>query len=219
MISPDNVFINCPFDNYYFPLLKPLLFTLIYIELNPQISETSDSGETRLKKIKGLMAISKYSIHDLSRMEPLKLKEFPRFNMPFECGIDFGLKMSNESIFSEKKFLILEKELYRYQKVISDISGNDIKSHKNEPEQLVKVIRDWFRTTKTDIPKYKEIWLAYNEFHSDYEEILKGDGYNPNDIHELTFREIIDNMAAWIKSYKEKMKVTKKTAFLKLVPA
>lgn len=219
MISPDNVFINCPFDNYYFPLLKPLLFTLIYIELNPQISETSDSGETRLIKIKDLMAISKYSIHDLSRMEPLKRKEFPRFNMPFECGIDFGLKLSNESIYSGKKFLILEKEPYRYQNVISDISGNDIKSHKNEPDQLVKVVRDWFRIIKTETPKYKEIWLAYNEFHADYEEILKADGYNPNDIQELPFSEIIDFMTAWIKPYKDKMKVIPKTAILKLVPA
>jgi hypothetical protein len=79
-----NVFINCPFDNKYFPLLKPLLFTIIYLDLVPKISETSDSGQIRLNKIKELMSESKYSIHDLSRMEPLKENDFPRFNMPFE---------------------------------------------------------------------------------------------------------------------------------------
>jgi len=26
-----NVFINCPFDKEYFPLLRPLLFTIIYL--------------------------------------------------------------------------------------------------------------------------------------------------------------------------------------------
>jgi hypothetical protein len=50
--------------------------------------------------------------------------------MPFECGIDFGIKLSNPSQ-SSKKFLILEKEQYRYHKVISDIFGNDIKAHGN----------------------------------------------------------------------------------------
>lgn len=204
MISPKNVFINCPFDNSYFPLLKPLLFTLIYIELNPKISETSDSGEIRLNNIKNLMAISKYSIHDLSRMEPLKSKDYPRFNMPFECGIDFGLKMSNVESFGQKKFLILEKEQHRYQKVISDISGNDIKAHQNEPEQIVKVVRDWFKPSNPNIPRHKEIWLAFNEFEFDYESILKEEGYNPKDINALTFSDIIENMNIWISNYKEK---------------
>ena len=129
-MAAKNVFINCPFDNNYFKLLKPLLFTLCYIELKPNISETSDSGEVRLHKIKGLIEESQYSIHDLSRMEPLTDGDLPRFNMPFECGIDFGIKLSDPQKHAAKKFLILEKEHYRYQKVISDISGNDIKAHK-----------------------------------------------------------------------------------------
>lgn len=202
MISHYNVFINCPFDNSYFPLLKPLLFTIVYIELNPMISETSDSGEVRLTKIRNLMAVSKYSIHDLSRIEPIKRKDYPRFNMPFECGIDFGLKMSLHEDYSEKKFLILDKEQFRYQKIISDISGNDIKAHKNEPEQVVKVVRDWFKPTKKDIPRHKEIWLAYNEFEFDYEQILIGEEYDPKDINALTFSDIIENMTIWISNYK-----------------
>jgi hypothetical protein len=206
MIVSNNVFINCPFDNYYFPLLKPLLFTLIYIDLVPRISETSDSGEFRLLKIRDLMAVSQYSIHDLSRMEPLKQKDYPRFNMPFECGIDFGLRMSSNE-YASKKFLILEKEQHRYQKVISDISGNDIKAHKNEPEQIVKVIRDWFKPTQLNIPRHREIWLAYNEFVYDYEQILINEKYDPKDIYSLTFSDIIEFMTAWISEYKEKNNV------------
>ena len=108
-MNEKNVFINCPFDNQYFTLLKPLFFTLIYLDLNPQISETSDSGQVRLLKIKELMADSKYSIHDLSRMEPLKDNELPRFNMPFECGIDFGFKLSNPEVYGDKKFFLFSK--------------------------------------------------------------------------------------------------------------
>ena len=198
-----SVFVNCPFDNEYFKLLKPLLFTLIYIGLKPRISETSDSGEVRLHKIKEMMEGSKFSIHDLSRMEPLTEDKLPRFNMPFECGIDFGIKLSNPQKYQNKKFLILEKEQYRYQRVISDISGNDIKAHKNNPENIIKVVRDWFKPTNNDIPRHKEMWLAFNEFEFDYEDILKEEGYNPKDIYELTFSDVIEYMTNWITSFKK----------------
>jgi hypothetical protein len=40
-----NVFINCPFDEQYYPLLRPLLFTVVYLGFNPRIaSERSDSA-------------------------------------------------------------------------------------------------------------------------------------------------------------------------------
>ena len=199
-----NVFVNCPFDNQYFPLLKALLFTIVYIGLKPLISETSDSGEIRLHKIKDLMLESQYSIHDLSRIEPLQDGDLPRFNMPFECGIDFGIKLSNAAQ-RDKRFLILEKEQYRYQNVISDISGNDIKSHRNEPELLIKAVRDWFKPTIADIPFYKGIWLAYCEFESDFETTLRSGGYNPKDINELTFCDIIEYIAIWSKGFQARL--------------
>ena len=123
-----------------------------------------------------------------------------------------NITLLNECIFhfnsfTEKKFLILEKEQFRYQKVISDISGNDIKSHKNEPEQIIKVIRDCFKPNILNIPGYKEIWLAYIEFEFDYEQILTTEGYNPKDINELTFSDVIENMNSWITAFKEKNNV------------
>lgn len=204
MIYENNVFINCPFDNLYFPLLKPLLFTVIYLDLIPQISETTDSGQTRINHIVGLMSISKYSIHDLSRVETISRKEYPRFNMPFECGIDFGLKVSNNDEFGEKRFLILEKEPYRYKSIISDIAGNDIKAHKDDPEEIIKSVRDWFKVLQHDVPWYKTIWLAYAEFETDFEQILVENGYDPKSINSITFSDIIENMTVWITAYKQK---------------
>ena len=47
-----NVFVNCPFDEAYYPLLRPLLFTIIYVDLLPRIAtERLDSGEARISKI------------------------------------------------------------------------------------------------------------------------------------------------------------------------
>lgn len=180
-MNADNVFINCPFDNQYFPLLKAQLFTVIYIGKKPKISETTDSGEVRLHKVKDLMLESAFSIHDLSRIEPLKDGDLPRLNMPFECGIDFGIKLTN-SAQKDKRFLILEKEQYRYQRVISDISGNDIKAHGNEPELIIKAIRNWFKPLIGYIPGHKSIWLAYVEFESDFEEVQKANRYNPKEL-------------------------------------
>ena len=64
------VFINCPFDDEYRSLLRPLLFTIIYLGFTPRIAlERSDSLELRLNKISELIQRSKYSIHDLSRLQ------------------------------------------------------------------------------------------------------------------------------------------------------
>ncbi|HEX8266252.1 MAG TPA: hypothetical protein VF596_12655, partial [Pyrinomonadaceae bacterium] len=74
-----NIFINCPFDDEYRILLQPLLFTIIYFNFNPRIAtERSDSGEQRIDKICELIKSSKYSIHDLSRLQAKKKKEFYR---------------------------------------------------------------------------------------------------------------------------------------------
>jgi hypothetical protein len=51
-----NVFINCPFDAQYLPLLRPLLFTVIYLGFTPRIaSESLDSSKARINKIVNLI--------------------------------------------------------------------------------------------------------------------------------------------------------------------
>jgi hypothetical protein len=151
-ISSGYVFINCPFDEEYFELLMASLFCIIYLEKIPLVSETKDSSKNRLEQIISLMEKAQYSIHDLSRIE----SERPRFNMPFELGIDFGLKRSEQ--YKEKQILILEKEQYSLKSIISDIAGNDTKHHNNTPKEIIKCIRDWFVSAikKTDVT-YTEI--------------------------------------------------------------
>lgn len=118
-----NIFINCPFDKDYFPLLKPLIFTVVYFGFTPRIAlEKSDSGKPRLEKILELIGESKYSIHDLSRLQSIKSQEFYRLNMPFELGLDYGSRKFNSRL-TEKEFLILETKPYDYMKAISDING------------------------------------------------------------------------------------------------
>ena len=52
MAFKDNVFINCPFDAQFLDLLRPLLFTVVYLKLVPRIAlEAMDSGKVRIEKI------------------------------------------------------------------------------------------------------------------------------------------------------------------------
>lgn len=82
-----NVFVNCAFDKEYVKLLRPLLFTIIYLGLTPRISlESKNSGAPRIEKIVKLIREPQYSIHDLSRSQAKKGELF-RLNMPFEFGV------------------------------------------------------------------------------------------------------------------------------------
>ncbi|MEO1034443.1 MAG: hypothetical protein AAFX44_02670 [Pseudomonadota bacterium] len=61
----------------------------------------------------------------------------PRFNMPLELGVFVGAKRFGDSAQKNKKTLILDREPYRYQEFISDIAGQDIKSHDADPAQAI----------------------------------------------------------------------------------
>lgn len=187
------VFINCPFDDDYLPLLRVLIFTVIQCGFRPRIAtERSDSGEVRIRKIISIIGESRYSIHDISRIEPLKGGELPRFNMPFELGIDIGCREHGTAELKSKQCLILERERFRYQAVLSDIAGNDIKSHQNDPIALVKSIRSWFAENGVfGLPSHNRIWDAYNEFLLRLTDEAAIMGYRDGDYSEITIAEYI----------------------------
>lgn len=203
MVTPGNysknVFINCPFDDDYKPLLKCLLFTVIYIGLEPKIaSYKTDSAEVRFSKIKNLIKKCKYSIHDISRMKPTGNDELPRFNMPFELGLDFGCREYGNQANKDKIFLVMDREPYRYKKVISDLSGHDFRSHNSDPETLIRKVRNWFRETlNKSVPSGNTIWQDYNEFYDDFLTATKKEGYDEKDLGDMPIIEFIDYMNNW----------------------
>ncbi|CAM4278774.1 hypothetical protein EWU23_11645 [Cytophagaceae bacterium 50C-KIRBA] len=154
-----NIFINCPFDETFKnDLLKPIIYIVLKNGFNPRLSlEVSDSGQSRLLKITEIIKHCKFSIHDLSKVKSTKANEFARMNMPFELGIDYGLRNSEVKPLGEKHFLILEAKKHDYMKALSDINGLDTKAHKNETKELFKCLYSWFsetlRINKQDPPK------------------------------------------------------------------
>ena len=85
-----SVFVNCPFDADYLPLLHAMLFAIHDCGFIARVAvEDIGSNEMRIEKIVRIISESCYSIHDISRVEVSKSK-LPRFNMPFECGLAMG---------------------------------------------------------------------------------------------------------------------------------
>jgi hypothetical protein len=194
------VFVNCPFDEQYYPLLRPLLFTIIFLGFTPRIAtERTDSGEARIDKIFDLIVQCKYGIHDLSRMRAKKAGELFRLNMPFELGVDIGCRRFGRSPLSTKRCLILEAERYRFQAAISDLSNSDIAVHGNEPREVVVQVRNWLgRVSARDTVGPSKIWASFNEFMGANYDDLDGRGFSEKEIELFPISELLDRMEIWV---------------------
>jgi len=64
-----SVFVNCPFDDEFRPILEAILFCITDCDLFPRVSTERLDAENRLDKIVDLIVESRYSIHDLSRVK------------------------------------------------------------------------------------------------------------------------------------------------------
>lgn len=184
-----NVFINCPYDKPYLPLLRAMLFTIKYCGFQPRIAlERFDSAEVRLQKIMELIKLSQLSIHDLSRVISRKKGEYFRLNMPLELGLDLGARYFNQSEFLQnKKILILETIPFGIQKALSDLSFADTKCHEANDEELCYLLREWFCELGNDgIPYGSEVWESYIEFSWYLTDSMLSEGKKQKDIDRMT---------------------------------
>lgn len=194
-----NVFINCPFDEDYAPILQAILFCIIYLGFNPRLAtERNNSGENRIDKIVELITESKLSIHDLSRCQAQHEGEHFRLNMPLELGIDYGCKSFAEGK-QNKTFLILEEQKYRYQASISDLSGCDIQAHNGDHQIAVRKVRNWL-TSEGNARNYgaAKIDGAYAEFQEWHYESQLESGFSEADIQDYPTVELLGAMRRWI---------------------
>jgi hypothetical protein len=168
-----SVFVNCPFDADYRPMFRAMVFTIEFCGFTARCAlEVDDAGESRLEKIIRLIRDSKFGIHDVSRTE-LNAHGLPRFNMPYEFGIFTGLKASADEKQSQKRILVLDREQYRYQQFLSDIAGQDIRHHSNDPDRLIGEVRHWLRNqVKRELPGGQHICDRFHTFQADLPGLL-----------------------------------------------
>lgn len=193
------VFINCPFDKDFEPILQAILFCIVFAGLTPRLAtESSDSGAVRLEKIRKLIESSRYSIHDLSRCEAKRKGERYRLNMPFELGLDYGCRQYMPGR-AGKKILILEEEPYRYQAAISDLAGSDIQAHGGDPEKALRKVRNWLvDEAGAVLAGSQRILGAYIAFQEWYYEKQLAAGFSEDDIQDYPTSELLVAMKLWV---------------------
>ncbi len=195
----DNVFINCPFDSDYKPLFDAMIFAVHDCGFVARCAlEAGDASQVRIDKIYNIIEDCRYGIHDISRTELDEVSHLPRFNMPLELGIFLGAKRFGVEKQETKKCLVMDRELYRYQKFISDIAGQDIFVHNNNPEEVVRVVRNWLLTVsdRQTIPGGGIIWKRYQSFLNDLPQVVQGLRLEVEDLEY--FNDYIFAIAEWL---------------------
>jgi len=134
------VFINCPFDDSYRPLFEAATFTILACGYTPRCAlEFGDTGYDRLSRIVDLIDQCDFSLHDISMTDLDAGSGLPRFNMPFELGIAWGRKRNKK----DRKMLVIDQGLHRYERSISDLKALDPASHSGDPLEMVAQVRNW----------------------------------------------------------------------------
>lgn len=151
----------------------------------------------RIQKISTIIKNCKLAIHDISRIE-LSAKGLPRFNMPLELGMFLGIKYSGNKQHKDKSCLILESQPYRYQIFLSDIAGQDIRSHDNASNKAISVMRDWLSSHHQEVnyPGGTAIANRYFLFRFDLPKICQELNLT---VEELSFMDYTKTIYEWIK--------------------
>jgi hypothetical protein len=126
-VSPQDVFLNFPYDNRFRKLYLGYIAGLCSFGLAPRATLEIPGGERRLDRIVELIRSCRYSFHDLSRVEldPQRPKT-PRFNMPFELGLAVMMSLEHPK---QHTWCVFESRPHRIQKSLSDLSGTDAYVH------------------------------------------------------------------------------------------
>lgn len=194
----ENVFINCPFDAKYKPLFEAVVFAVHDCGFVARCAlEEDDGSQIRIQKIYAIISQCRLDIHDLSRIEVSKDTRLPRFNMPLELGAFLGAKYFGRSEQRRKSCLILDSQKYRYQKFISDIAGQDIQAHGNDPRKTVTIVRNWLRVySPVSFPTGSIIGSRYEAFRSDLPLLCRGLSL---DTSELIYRDYVTLVSEWLR--------------------
>lgn len=199
-LKSSDVFINCPFDPGYRPIFDAIVFSVYDLGFVARCSlEEDDAAEFRLTKIERIIEECRFGIHDLSAVALDALTGLPRFNMPLELGLFLGCKRFGPSNQNKKRTLVLDREQYRYRAFISDISGQDIRSHDGDPERAIREVRDWLRLTskRTTLPGGAEIIGRYRRFRNELPDICAVLALEPD---RLTFLDLSKVITDWLRS-------------------
>lgn len=204
----DNVFVNCPFDTNYQPLFRAVVFTIQHCGFAVRCALEEDStGDVRIQKIIKIIDECRYGIHDISKADLDEKSQLARFNMPLELGIFIGAHhfAQPKSYNRSKQYIVMDTEPYRYQKFISDLSGQDIKAYGTDKERqvetIVQQVRDFLRnSSKRQLPGSDYFNERYKTFSAVLPTICKD---NRLDVDKLTYLDYLTCVIGWLAESRE----------------
>ena len=206
----DNVFINCPFDKSYKSIFNAIVFAIHDAGFIARCGlEAIDSGQTRLAKLISIIEECKYGIHDISRTEIGGKAKLPRFNMPFECGLFWGCFEYGGVKHKSKRILVLDSKEYRYRASLSDIAGQDIQIHQNDPRIAINKVRSWLNagSGRTTIPGGQAIWKHYDLFKKELTPMLKRAGITRTELETPEYYpDYVSFVVEWLIEREKKAK-------------
>jgi hypothetical protein len=157
--------------------------------------EFADTGYGRLNKIIDLTGFCDFSLHDISRTELDSKFHLPRFNMPFELGLAFGRKHFRHGT-KRMNALVLDRELHRYEKFLSDLKGWDPVSHGGDPLESITQVRNWLSSHEPiplNGPNHIKNW--FQRFQTDLPRIREAAGWEPE---KIEFNDLVFSIRSWL---------------------
>jgi hypothetical protein len=135
-LKSNDVFLNCPYDKLFRPLYLAYIVGLVDLGLTPVTTLGIPSNATRIDRIYDLIRASRYSIHDLSRVQLTHTApRVPRFNMPFELGL--SVAWARERPHRHTCF-VFESVKRRGHKSLSDMAGTDFNIHSDSSQGVMR---------------------------------------------------------------------------------
>jgi len=197
-----SVFLNCPFDAEYRPLLHALVFAIQHCGfLARSAQEVEDGGEVRIGKVKRVIGECGFGIHDISRVELDPATRLPRFNMPLELGLFLGAQEYGDAEQKRKRSLVLDREPFRYQRFCSDIAGQDIRAHMNDPGRVISAVRAMLATALDGvvrIPGEAVIRKRFRQFRRELPDLCQRLHVRPAELQFVELRSLVEE---WIVSH------------------
>jgi len=197
-LRSSNIFVNCPFDGGYLPVLEAIAFSIYDLGFVPRCAlEVDDGSQTRLEKIARIIAECRYGVHDLSYVGIDPTTRLPRFNMPLELGLYLGCKRFGGKSQRAKNCLILDRHPYRYRKFISDLSGHEIRAYNGTQKAVIAAVRNWLcvASQHSRLPGGTEINARYRRSRRDLPNLCAELKRRPS---ELTFMDYSETARMWL---------------------
>lgn len=180
-----------------------MVFTIIVSGYHPVCAlDATDGAEIRVAKIAKMIGSCDWGIHDISRVEVDAVNGLPRFNMPLEFGIHLGARLLGEPRHKQKRALVLDAAPHRYDLGISDISGQDIEVHNNDPGTAIGCVRNWLSEhRRSDAPPLLGVAAMqsdYRVFRDEIEAVLAAKRLDTLD--SLTHNDFLWAVRDWLAS-------------------